>query len=485
MNTGIVWFRRDLRLADNPALGAALDQCEKVVTLYIHDPESEAPWSPGSASRWWLQGSLGALDQSLRALGGQLSLAEGDSLAVLKALLSSTGASAVYWNRLYEPALIERDERIKAALEEGEVHVQSHNGALLLEPWQIRNGSGRPYRVFTPFWRKVNGELRAQLQSGRAPQPVPDRIPAPSKMPKSLALKHLGLSTSVSREQGLAGHWCPGEAGARALLETFVDERMLEYSAGRDIPAQQSTSRLSAALHFGECSPLQLLWVAESHAAGEPVPGLVANTEHFLRQLGWREFSHHLLFHFPETDRKPLISRFNDFEWRKPDDYAADLKAWQRGLTGIPIVDAGMRQLRQSGWMHNRVRMIAASFLCKNLLIPWQEGARWFWENLVDADLANNSMGWQWSAGSGADAAPYFRVFNPVLQSRRFDVDGSYIRRWVPELGSFPDRAVHAPWEMKKEALGPSGLLIGRDYPEPIVDLPASRRRALDVYQRI
>ena len=480
-----MWFRRDLRLGDNAALQAALDRHDQVLPVFIHDPEAESPWKPGGASEWWLHHSLDALMTSLRKRGADLVIRSGDSLECLRDLVKATSASAVYWNRLYEPALITRDTAIKDALRVDGAEAESFNSALLFEPWTLRTGGGDPYRVFTPFWRNASVQLNAQLGSGRAPLSAPRKIPVGAKLPSSVPLAELQLLPRIAWDAGLRQAWTPGEAGALSRLEHFADGAVAQYREGRDLPGIDATSGLSAALHFGEVSPLQLVARMERLKAGESASGVHANAEWFLRELGWREFAHHLLFHFPKTPDEPLYAKFAPFPWRKPRDYAADLAAWQQGRTGVPIVDAGMRQLWHTGFMHNRVRMIVASFLTKNLLIPWQEGARWFWDTLVDASLANNTLGWQWTAGCGADASPYFRIFNPVLQSERFDAEGAYLRRWLPELAKLPSDSLHAPWKAKAAVLKSAGLRLGEQYPEAIVDLSTSRDRALEAYQRM
>ncbi|NKF22910.1 cryptochrome/photolyase family protein [Solimonas marina] len=474
----IVWFRRDLRLTDNPTLAAALAAHDTVVPVYIDDPDSEAPWTPGGATRWWLHHSLAALDERLRATGARLLLRRGDSLTALRALIAETGADAVYWSRLYEPATIARDRDIKQALREDGVEVHSHNAALWCEPWTLKTGAGDPYRVFTPFWRALQPQMPA-LHIHRAPQ----SIPVPKRMPDSLALQALGLRPKIAWDLGMQATWTPGETGALTAAADFAKASLGNYREGRDFPARADTTRLSPHLHFGEISPQQVRAAVQRHAAGQA--RLEDDASHVLRELGWREFAHHLLFHYPQTPEAPLYEKFAKLPWRQPRDYAADLAAWQQGRTGVPIVDAGMRELWTTGWMHNRVRMIVASFLTKNLLIPWQEGARWFWDTLLDADLANNTLGWQWTAGCGADAAPYFRVFNPVLQAGKFDAEAAYIRSWVPELSALPPDAAHAPWQAKPAILAAARLRLGTDYPLPIVDLAASRQRALDAYQAI
>lgn len=477
-SVAIMWFRRDLRLTDNPALMMAVARHDQIIPVYIDDPEAEAPWQPGAASRWWLHHSLTALQDALAALGAPLIIRKDRSLAALLALARESGARAVYWNHQYEPAIRARDQQLGEALGTAGIDTASGNSALWCEPWTLKTGGGDPYRVFTPYWRKL---LTALPPLSIAP--APDRMDRSDTHLDSLPVPALNLLPARPWDQGFYRHWQPGEAGAFAALQRFAEQGLEGYQRRRDLPAVAAVSRLSPHLHFGEIGPQQLrAAVMRAAAAGD---ALEADTGHFLRELGWREFGHHLLHHFPETPDQPLSERFAAFPWRKPADYAADLQAWQQGTTGFPIVDAGMRQLWRSGWMHNRVRMIVASLLTKNLLIPWQEGARWFWDTLVDADLASNTLGWQWVAGCGADAAPYFRIFNPVLQSQRFDPGGAYIREWLPELEGLPDSAIHAPWQAKPAELAAAKLRLGTDYPLPIVDLARSRARALDAYAAI
>jgi len=480
MSLALVWFRRDFRVADNPALTAALEAHDRIVPVYVHAPEDEGAWAPGGASRWWLHHTLGALAGELGRLGAPLVIREGrDTLAELRRLVAETGAAAVHWNRLYEPAIVARDKRIKAALHEDGLEAHSHNSALIAEPWEVRTGGGDPYRVFTPFWRNAGG------RPVRQPLPAPTRIPSLATPLHSLPVDALRLLPPINWDAGFYTHWTPGEAGAWAQAERFCDDGAARYHDQRDLPAAASTSSLSPHLHFGEIGPVQLVHRMRRLAAEDHAPGLLGNIEHFVRELGWREFSHHLLFHYPATTDQPMYDKFAAFPWRAPADYADDLRAWQRGRTGVPIVDAGMRQLWHTGWMHNRVRMIVASFLTKNLLIPWQEGARWFWDTLVDASLPQNSLGWQWAAGCGADAAPYFRIFNPVLQSGKFDGAGAYLRQWVPEIAALPDASLHAPWEAKPAIWLAAKFSPGRDYPKPIVSLSETRDRALAAYARI
>ena len=465
MSVAIVWFRRDLRLADNPALAAAQAAHERVLPLYVHAPDEEAPWAPGGAARWWLHHSLAALDADLRRCGATLHIARGPSLRTLQALIAETGAAAVYWNRLCEPAAIIRDRAIKEALHASGIVAHSSNAALLIEPWQLQSGQGDPYRVFTPFWRKARARLPSQ-----PPLAAPARI-APPVLAAGSPLASLGLLPRTGWDAGLAAAWTPGAAAARDQLELFGEAALGAYPTQRDFPDRSGTSRLSPHLHFGEISPRQIVWRLGELARGEP-----GAAEPYIRELGWREFAHHLLYHFPQTPTANLNPGFDCFPWATDD--AETLTRWQRGRTGIPIVDAGMRELWSSGWMHNRVRMIVASFLTKNLRLHWHHGARWFWDTLVDADLANNTQGWQWSAGSGADAAPYFRIFNPVTQAQRFDPAGRYVRRWLPELAAVPDALLQQPWQ-------DPALLVRCGYPPPMVDLQASRAAALAAYRQM
>ncbi|MFO1464024.1 MAG: deoxyribodipyrimidine photo-lyase [bacterium] len=466
-NSGaIVWFRQDLRLADNPALQAAQAAGGWVLPVFLWSPEEEGAWAPGAASRWWLHQSLNSLAAELRCRGLELVIQRGPAAAALEALIEESGAGAVFWNRRYEPASMARDAAVKERLRARGIRAESFNAALLFEPWELETKGGGPYRVFTPFWKACLG--RPEVAS---PTPLPPRLRSPDPAPASLRLADLGLEPKIPWDQGLREAWRPGEAGAWDEMERFLEVAMPAYLSDRDRPGVVGTSRLSPYLHFGEISPRQVWHAVRERAARDRRAGAQRGAEGFLRELGWREFSHHLLYHFPETAERPLRPEFEKFPWRRD---ARALSAWQRGETGYPIVDAGMRELWRTGWMHNRVRMIVASFLVKDLLIPWQEGARWFWDTLVDADLANNTLGWQWTAGCGADAAPYFRIFNPVSQGEKFDPEGDYVRRWVPELASLPKERVHQPWQA-----GAAG------YPPPIVDHGAARALALRALETI
>jgi deoxyribodipyrimidine photo-lyase len=464
----IHWFRNDLRLADNPALHAGA-LAGAVVPVYIHD--ETGPWAPGGASRWWLDGSLTRLDAALRALGSRLVVRRGDPVAELSAIARETGAGALHWSRAYEPGEAALEDRLRSALA-GTLDLHRYAGRLLHEPEALRTGAGKPFQVFTPFWRAC---LAAPAPP--PPLPAPAKLAAPARWPESLTIADLGLlPRAPDWAGGLRAAWEPGEAGAQAAFARYLDGPADRYRSQRDLPGITGTSRLSPHLHFGEIG-VRTLWHATRTAMAAGLPA--AEGEAFLREVGWREFSAHLLFHWPTLPDTPLRPEFAAFPWQ-PD--AALVRAWQRGETGYPIVDAGLRELWATGWMHNRVRMIVASFLVKDLLVPWQQGEAWFWDTLVDADLASNAASWQWVAGCGADAAPYFRVFNPVLQGRKFDPDGAYVRRWVPALARLPAAGIHAPWELPAPTLAAAGVVLGRDYPAPVVDHAAARARALDAY---
>ncbi len=475
--TSIHWFRLDLRLADNPALLAALKSGGPVVPVFIWSPEEEAPWQPGGASKWWLHQSLAALDAQLRSAGSRLVIRRGPTFKTLRGLLKETGATAVFWNRRYEPAVIARDKIIKEALRTEGIEAESFNAALLNEPWTIQNQSGKPFQVFTPFWRHCLAKAEPA-----EPLPSPKQIASLSRWPKSLALDELELEPRIKWADGFRKVWQPGEAGAAAALKQFLTAAFDDYSEQRNRPDVIGTSRLSPHLHFGEISPRQVWHGLKAMAAKRGLAVAQWRGSQFLAEVGWREFAHHLLYHFPHTPAEPLRADFKKFPWRKD---AAWLKAWQKGRTGFPIVDAGMRELWTTGWMHNRVRMIVASFLVKDLLISWQEGARWFWDTLVDADLAQNTLGWQWTAGCGADAVPYFRVFNPTTQGEKFDPNGDYVRRWCPELAKLPAEWIHQPDRSPPEILRAAGVELGRNYPEPIVSHAIAREVALEAFARL
>ena len=474
--TTLLWFRRDLRLADNPALNAAVAIGRPVIPVFICDDADAGEWSPGAATRWWLQGSLSALSSEIKARGNRLILKTGPAEAVINELLSETGAKSVYWNRHYEPWATQRDEKIKTALKGKGIEARSFNAGLLREPWAVTTQKGEPYKVFTPFWKA----LRASGEPDQL-KPSPQRIPAPNDFAKSDNLNTWGLlPTKPDWAGGLREAWTPGEDAAQSRLHDFTDAAVFDYQDKRNLPAVSGTSRLSPHLHFGEIGPRQIWHAVVASALAQTGSPMPRGVETYLSEIAWREFSYHLLFHFPELPLKPLRTEFSNFLWINDPDA---LSAWQRGATGYPIVDAGMRELWTTGWMHNRVRMIVASFLIKDLLIEWQTGEHWFWDTLVDADLASNAASWQWVAGCGADAAPYFRIFNPTIQGTKFDPDGNYVRRWVPEVSRLPDRLIHAPWTAKPIELADAGFELGRDYPAPIIDHSMARSRALEKYK--
>ena len=459
----LLWLRQDLRLADNPALSFAVEGGGTVLPVYILDDDAAL----GGASRWWLHRSLAALAASLAERGGRLLLRRGRAEQELPRLAAETGARLVVWNRRWEPAERAREARVAAAL--AGVETRDFPGNLLFEPGSVTSQAGRPFSIFTAFWRAAQ-----QLPEPARPLPAPPRVPCPEPFPSDLPLETLGLFPERDWWQGLDTAWRPGEGAAVARLAEFVANDLERYALLRDNPDQPGTSRLSPHLAFGEVSPRQLWHAARS--------GGSAGEETFLRELGWREFSYHLLAAHPSLAEQPLRPEFADFPWEADE---ALFRAWAHGRTGFPTVDAGMRQLRATGWMHNRVRMIVGSFLVKDLLTPWQRGLAWFRDNLVDHDLAANAASWQWIAGCGTDSAPYFRVFNPVLQGEKFDPRGRYVRRWVPELAGLSDFYIHHPWEAPPAALAQAGIILGSTYPRPVLDHGAARRRALGAYNRI
>jgi deoxyribodipyrimidine photo-lyase len=469
--TTLVWFRQDLRLADNPALTAALDAGAPVVPVFIFAPHEAGAWSAGGATRWWLNQSILRLEEDLRRRGSRLTLrVTHDSLEELLRLSRDCGATRVCWNRCYEPASIERDQRIKAALRTAGLQTNSYNSALLHEPWEAQTQSAGPYQVFTPYWRHCKS-----LSDPPDPTAAPQSLPAPHRWPHSHTVEELELLPRHGWSAGLAAAWTPGSCAAHALLAQFLSDSLDDYATARDRPDRPATSRLSPYLHFGEIGPREI-WHATRRFALARAQHSTWRDLHFLTELGWREFAYHLLYHFPHTPEQPLRADFARFPWKSS---PTALKAWQRGATGYPIVDAGMRQLWRTGWMHNRVRMIAASFLVKDLLQPWTDGARWFWDTLVDADLASNTLGWQWVAGCGADAAPYFRIFNPVTQATRFDPQGTYVREWVPELARLSADWIHRPWMAPQQTLSEAGVQIGGNYPLRLIEHDRARAEAL------
>jgi deoxyribodipyrimidine photo-lyase len=462
----IHWFRQDLRLSDNPALTKAAET-EAVLPIYILDNDNAGNHVMGGASRWWLHHSLKALNASL---GNKLSVYHGNPQTILDDILTRFDVEAVYWNRCYEPWRMHRDTRIKENLKTRGIEVHTCNGSLLWEPWNIKKDDGTPYKVFTPFYLK--GCLGAA--EPLAPLSKPDNVNYFDD-PDHAGIDALDLLPKIPWDKQLESHWYIGEDGARKRFEAFIDEGLSFYKEGRNLPAKPYVSRLSPYLHFGEISPNQLWHAVRSIGDDKHI-------EHFCSELGWREFSYSQLYHNPELPSKNLQSKFDAFPWM---DNADNLHAWQRGQTGIPMVDAGMRELWQTGYMHNRVRMIVGSFLVKNLRLHWHHGERWFWDTLIDADLANNSASWQWIAGCGADAAPYFRIFNPVTQGQKFDPDGEYVRQYIPEIAALPNKHLFNPWEAPELILKEAGIALGSTYPRPVVDLKQSRESALQAFQSL
>jgi deoxyribodipyrimidine photo-lyase len=464
----LLWFRRDLRLDDNRALQAAAASDAAIIPVYIREPERRDTGALGAAQAWWLHHSLTALRESLRKRGSDLLLVSGEALPVLAALCERTGADTVLWNRRYDPAGVAVDGKIQNALCKDGAEVHAFSGQILHEPSQLRTKAGSPFRSYTPF-------RNAFEQSGEPPEPIdaPDHLSAPHKWPRTEALSDWKL---------LPGHpdwasafpemWTPGEAAARQRLEDFIGEALDGYDRGRDLPAEPATSMLSPHLALGEISPARIWHATRGLTGTVPASDVVS----FRRELVWREFSYHQLFHFPALRTKNWNERYDVFPWHSD---SALFSRWTRGQTGYPIIDAGMRQLWRHGWMHNRVRMIVASFLVKDLLIDWRKGETWFRDTLVDADAANNAANWQWVAGSGADASPFFRIFNPVLQGEKFDPDGLYVKTFVPELADLPDKYIHRPFEAPDAVLAKAGITLGKTYPHPVVDHGAARKDAL------
>jgi len=468
-NTVIMWFRQDLRLSDNPALLNAIQQ-GRVLPVFILDEGND--WSIGGASRWWLHHSLLALNESLQ---GNLWILRGDAAELLPQLAREHSASHAFWNRCYEPSIIRRDSLIKEQFTADGITATSSNGSLIWEPWENLKQDGTPYKIFTPFYKYAIAN-----NPPAAPSPAANaNFDTVKCLQGKNRIDDLNLLPEINWYEQIASQWQPGELGARQRLQNFTENGLYDYRDGRDYPAKRSVSMLSPHLHFGEISPREAASVVKQ--AGD-IDSNEEQAAHFIRELAWREFSYYTLYHFPHICQQNMKSQFDRFPWVKDQK---SLCLWQQGQTGFPLVDAGMRELWQTGTMHNRVRMIVGSFLVKNLMIHWLEGARWFWDCLLDADLANNSCSWQWVAGSGADAAPYFRIFNPVTQSTKFDPEGSYIRKYVPELNGLSNKAIHDPSSAAASELEKAGVILGEHYPRAIVDLKESRVKALDAYKAL
>lgn len=488
----VLWFRNDLRIKDNPALHRALQSNRPVIGLFVLEENVPQEARLGGASRWWLHHSLASLGDSLADIGIPLVLQQGNARETVLDFCRQVRAAAIVWSRRYDPHGIAVDKTVKAEAIAAGIEAASFNAALLVEPWELKTGAGGPFRVFTPFWKA----LRAR---GLSPDPVP--LPAGVKKGQSgprsghggppfgqggihwdkLALDDLNLlPRRPNWAEGLRKTWVPGERGAWQRLASFLDKRLTRYADERDFPASEATSMLSPHLRFGEISPRQIWQSASYYCASQDIAE--KNLDKFLSELAWREFSYHLLFHNSHLPTENYQSKFNDFPWVEDEKI---FEAWTQGETGYPIVDAGMRELWHTGYMHNRLRMIVASFLIKHLMIDWRKGAAWFFDTLVDADIANNSSSWQWVAGSGADAAPYFRIFNPILQGEKFDPQGTYVRRWVPELKNIPLRYLFRPWQAPEAVLAEAGVRLARTYPRPIVDHDAARQRALNAFRSL
>ncbi len=466
----IHWFRQDLRLADNPSLYAAA-KLGTVLPIFILDEDNSDQGKLGSTSRWWLHHSLNSLNLSL---SGNLNCYCGNPLTILEALIERFQVKAVYWNRCYEPWRIERDRCIKTTLA-SRLEVKSFNSALLWEPWQIKKADGSPYKVFTAYYRNARLSNPEPVQIA----PKPEQLVCVDDTANSLTVEGLDLLPTIRWDKKLEQYWSIGETAASSRFDRFITESITGYQSGRDFPALDSTSKLSAYLHFGEISPRHIWHYCRQADTDYPAIDL----DKFVSEIAWREFSYYLLYHFPLLPSKNFQAKFDRFPWLE--NVNESLIAWQTGQTGYPLVDAGMRELWETGYMHNRVRMIVASFLVKNLLIHWHHGHAWFNDCLVDADLANNSASWQWVAGSGADAAPYFRIFNPTTQGQKFDAAGVYTRRFVPELAKLPNRFLFCPWQAPDRLLDESEVTLGVTYPHPIVDLAGSRKRALNALNQI
>lgn len=474
MKKALYWFRQDLRLTDNTGLLHAIQENDAVTLLYIYDTDKENAWPPGEAAKWFLCESLKSLEQDIKKRGGQLIVEKGSPQKILSEIVKENAISSVYWNRCYDPFSIHRDTKIKAALRQDGIIVNTYNSSLLIEPAQIHNSTGGYFKVYTPFKNRILPLLENIIPSKEIRKLPENQCKNQDYFEK---WHHWGLWPQHPWTQKLAQYHTPSEKMAKHLLNTFIDSKIEQYREQRDFPALGTVSKLSPYLHFGQISPHQIVYAINQKALSIQNSKLCQT---YLSQIIWREFCYYLLFHFPTLPHDNFKEKFNAFKWEKNSE---SLKKWQTGHTGYPIVDAGMRELWETGIMHNRVRMIVASFLTKDLFLHWTEGQNWFWNTLVDADLANNAAGWQWVAGSGADAQPYFRIFNPVTQSEKFDSNGIYIRKWVPELKALPNKFIHAPWNADPLELKSLGITLGKDYPFPMVEHKTAREKALLLYK--
>ena len=467
---GVHWFRLDLRLNDNPSLEKLSKEVDKIIPIYIYEENIEI----GQASNCWLEKSLEDLNNELSKIDSKLYIFKGNPKKIIDKIIKDNNISSFGWNRLYDRHSIERDKEIKLSLIKKSITCNTFNGYLLSEPWDIKNKSGSFFKVFTPFW-KTNFETllnkRLDLSSSKNYNFY--------KKDMSSAIEIYELELNIPKKKWMnriLSYWDIGEDSAKLKLKNFVNNKLYNYETGRDRPDPDFTSKISAHLHFGEISPKRIFNDVIKSKIDED------NKKKYLSEIGWRDFSYNLLFNYPDMTELPIQSKFIKFPWLKG---KKNLSNWQLGKTGIPIVDAGMKELYEMGWMHNRVRMIVGSFLTKNLLLHWKDGARWFFDTLVDADIGSNSAGWQWISGSGADASPYFRIFNPILQGKKFDPSGEYVKKFIPSLKKIPEKYIHSPWEMTADEQKKYNFIIGIDYPEPIVDLSITRKRALAAFKSI
>ena len=470
LKLGIHWFRQDLRLFHNPSLEALSKKVDQILPIYIFDPKHRI----GSVSKWWLEQSLKNLSSNIEKNNGKLKIFEGNPSDIIQSLILNKNIEYFYWNRMYDSHSILRDKKIKSLLKQEGINCITFNSYLLNEPWEIKNKTGSFFKVFTPYWRHCNEAMRNRISKLKI-----QKIKFCNyNFKNSKNIQDLNLTDKKLKwTDKINKYWSPGEHNAQLQLQEFINNKADNYSIGRDRPDQNLTSRLSPYLHFGEISPIEIY---EKVRASKKINS--QNKDKFLAELGWRDFSYNLLYHYPDITKNPIQNKFNKFPWLKDNK---NLKKWQKGFTGIPIVDAGMRQLYETGWMHNRLRMIVGSFLTKNLLLHWKLGEEWFFDTLADADIGSNSAGWQWISGCGADASPYFRIFNPILQGQKFDPNGEYVKKYVPELQNVNNKFIHNPWEMSQEKQVACGCIIGKDYPNPIVDLKETRRRALSAFKTI
>ena len=468
-NIAIVCFRNDFRLLDNPALSEAVNRGFHVIPIFIYDTDAMGHWKLGGASKWWLDQSIRDINKQFEALGGRLILRQGSTLSILHDLVESVSASAVFWNRRYISSECMLDKDCKKMLNDMGIEVKSFRGSLLVEPWTTKNKEDKPFKVYTPFWKSIKDRAIPESINFKKKE---IKFPSLLCSVKSESIGSFKLITSgLNWQEGFHAFWEVNESKAHTILDDFIENNVRAYSIERDRPDLDGTSSISPYLRWGQISPVQIVQALKLRC-----DLLQKGPAVYMKEIYWREFAYYILYHFPHTQNNPLQEKYNDFPW---EDNPSILQDWQRGQTGYPIVDAGMRQLYATGWMHNRVRMIVASLLVKHLLHSWQVGAEWFWDTLVDADLASNTLGWQWSGGCGADAAPYFRIFNPMIQGMKFDMEGTYVARWVPELAKLPKEFIHQPWEASSELLKSKDVVLGKTYPYPIVDHSFGRERAL------